>query len=203
MLPIACSLPPTEANVVIANIADDLFTMGIPVAEKGIRTVAVYAGLLALLRLAGKRDLAQLNSFDFVVLLLLSNVVQNAVIGEDNSLIGGLVGACILVGVNAVVVRMTRRSDVAVRLLEGTATTLVQDGVVDEDAVHRLGLREENVVSIVRRQGANTVAEVEEATLEPGGTISVKLREPDENATKADVRRLEAKLDAALAKLAT
>jgi uncharacterized membrane protein YcaP (DUF421 family) len=188
--------------VVIANIADDLFTMGIPVAEKGIRTVAVYAGLLALLRLAGKRDLAQLNSFDFVVLLLLSNVVQNAVIGEDNSLLGGLLGACILVGVNAVVVRVTRRSDGATRLLEGTATTLVHDGEVDEDAVHRLGLREENVISIVRRQGANTVAEVEEATLEPGGTISVKLREPDENATKADVRRLEEKLDAALARLA-
>jgi uncharacterized membrane protein YcaP (DUF421 family) len=188
--------------VVLASIADDLFTMGVPVAEKGIRTVAVYGGLLLLLRLAGKRDLAQLNSFDFVVLLLLSNVVQNAVIGEDNSLVGGLLGAAVLVTVNAVIVRVTRHSDAATRLLEGTPTRLVEDGVVDAAAVRRLGLREENVISIVRRQGANTVSEVEEANLEPGGTISVKLREPDENATKADVRRLEAKLDAALARLA-
>src|SRR3954470_5688858 len=148
MLPIACSLPPTEAAVVIANIADDLFTMGIPAAEKGIRTVAVYGGLLALLRLGGKRDLAQLNSFDFVVLLLLSNVVQNAVIGEDNSLVGGLLGACVLVAVNAVIVRLTRRSDAAVRLLEGTPTTLVEDGTIDRAAIRRLGLREENVISI-------------------------------------------------------
>jgi uncharacterized membrane protein YcaP (DUF421 family) len=188
--------------VVIANIADDLFTMGVPLVEKGIRTVAVYAGILMLLRLAGKRDLAQLNSFDFVVLLLLSNVVQNAIIGPDNSLLGGLLGAVVLIGINAVVVRFTRRSDVLTHLLEGSATTLVKDGEVDEEAVRRLGLREENVISIVRRQGANTVAEVEEATLMPGGTISVSLKEPDENATKADVRRLEAKLDAALARIA-
>ena len=201
MLPIPCSVPPTEAAVVIANINDDLFTMGVPILEKGIRTVAVYGGLLVLLRLAGKRDLAQLNSFDFVVLLLLSNVVQNAVIGEDNSLVGGLFGACVLVGVNAGIVRAARRSDAATRVLEGSATTLVEDGNVDEAAVRRLGLRKENVISIVRRQGANTVAEVQKATLEPGGTISVTLREPDENATKADIRRLEDKLDAALARL--
>jgi uncharacterized membrane protein YcaP (DUF421 family) len=187
--------------MVLANIADDLFTMGVPVLEKGIRTVAVYAGLLLLLRLAGKRDLAQLNSFDFVVLLLLSNVVQNAVIGEDSSLVGGLLGACVLVAVNAVLVRISRRSDIATHLLEGSSTTLVRDGTVDEDAVRRLGLRTENVISIVRRQGANTVAEVQEATLMPGGTIAVSLREPDENATKGDVRRLEEKLDAALARL--
>jgi uncharacterized membrane protein YcaP (DUF421 family) len=189
--------------VVIANISDDLFTMGIPIIEKGLRTVAVYGGLLVLLRLAGKRDLAQLNSFDFVVLLLLSNVVQNAVIGEDNSLVGGLLGAWVLVTANAIIVRVTRGNDTATRILEGTPTTVVKDGQVDHKAVRRLGLREENVISIVRRQGANTVAEVEEATLEPGGTISVKLRERDENATKADVRRLEQKLDAALARLGT
>jgi uncharacterized membrane protein YcaP (DUF421 family) len=189
--------------VVIANIADDLFIMGIPVAEKGIRTVAVYAGLLLLLRLAGKRELAQLNSFDFVVLLLLSNVVQNAVIGEDNSLLGGLLGACVLVGINAVIVRVTRHSDVATRVLEGDATTLVRDGKLDEEAVRRLGLRQENVIAMVRRQGANTIDEVAEATLMPGGTIAVRLREPDENATKADIRRLEEKLDAALAQLAS
>jgi uncharacterized membrane protein YcaP (DUF421 family) len=186
--------------VFVASITDDLFTMGIPTAEKAIRTVAVYLGLLVLLRLAGKRDLAQLNSFDFVVLLLLSNVVQNAIIGEDNSLIGGLLGAAILVGGNSLLVRIVRRNDRAVRLFEGAPPVLVTDGQLDHEAIRRLGLREQDVIQAVRHQGANDVEEVKQATLEPGGSIVVELREDEENATKADVRRLESKLDALLAK---
>src|SRR5690242_12256915 len=126
MLPAAPRDPPKEAQVHLASISNDLFTMGIPIVEKAIRTVAVYLGILLLLRLAGKRDLAQLNSFDFVVLLLLSNVVQNAVIGNDNSLAGGALGAAILVLGNSVIVRLVRRNSVAVRLFEGTPTTLVR-----------------------------------------------------------------------------
>ena len=184
----------------LASIPDDLFTMGIPIAEKGVRTVAVYAGILVLLRLAGKRDLAQLNTFDFVVLLLLSNVVQNAVIGEDNSLLGGLLGATVLVAVNSVIVRLVRKSDRVTRLFEGTPTTLVHDGQLDRLAITRLGLREEDVIQAIRHQGANDVDEVQDAVLEPGGSIVVTLMSEEENATKADVRRLEAKLDALIAK---
>jgi uncharacterized membrane protein YcaP (DUF421 family) len=187
--------------VLLATISDDLFTMGIPVAEKAIRTVAVYIGILLLLRLAGKRDLAQLNSFDFVVLLLLSNVVQNAVIGNDNSLAGGLLGAVILVAGNSVVVHAIRRNDTAVLLFEGTATVIVRDGALDHDAIRRLGLREHDVIQAVRHQGANDADEVREAVLEPGGSIVVTLKEDEENATKADVRRLEAKLDALLGRI--
>ena len=186
--------------MVLASIADDLFTMGIPTAEKAIRTVAVYAGLLILLRLAGKRDLAQLNTFDFVVLLLLSNVVQNAIIGDDNSLLGGLLGATILVAANSVIVRVARANNRIFHLFEGTPTVLVRDGQLDHAAVKRLGLREDDVVQAVRHQGANDVEEVKEAVLEPGGSIVVVLKEDEENATKADVRRLEAKLDALLAR---
>ena len=184
----------------LASISDDLFTMGIPTAEKAIRTVAVYLGILILLRLAGKRDLAQLNTFDFVVLLLLSNVVQNAIIGNDNSLIGGLLGAAILVAGNSVLVRFVRGSERAVRLFEGTPTVVVTDGQLDHDAIKRLGLREEDVIQAVRHQGANDVEEVKQAVLEPGGSIVVVLKEDEENATKADVRRLEGKLDALLAR---
>jgi uncharacterized membrane protein YcaP (DUF421 family) len=192
--------PAKGDTVFVASITDDLFTMGIPTTEKAIRTVAVYLGLLILLRLAGKRDLAQLNSFDFVVLLLLSNVVQNAIIGEDNSLIGGLLGAAILVGGNSLLVRIVRRNDRAVRLFEGAPSVLVTDGQLDHEAIRRLGLREQDVIQAVRHQGANDVEEVKQATLEPGGSIVVELREDEENATKADVRRLESKLDALLAK---
>ena len=187
--------------MLLATINDDLFTMGIPVAEKAIRTVAVYVGILLLLRLAGKRDLAQLNSFDFVVLLLLSNVVQNAVIGNDNSLSGGILGALILVIGNAVVVRAVRGSDTAVRLFEGSPTVLVRDGHLDHTEIRRLGLREEDVVQALRHQGANDAEEVREAVLQPGGSIVVTLKDDEENATKADVRRLEDKLDALLGRV--
>lgn len=200
MLPTPGRGPPKEATVLLASISDDLFTMGIPAVEKGIRTVAVYLGILILLRLAGKRDLAQLNTFDFVVLLLLSNVVQNAIIGPDNTLSGGLLGAAILVAGNSLLVRVVRRNESLVRLFEGTPTSLVCDGTLDRDAIARLGLREEDVIQALRHQGANDADEVQSATLEPGGSIVVVLKEDEENATKADVRRLEAKLDALLAR---
>jgi uncharacterized membrane protein YcaP (DUF421 family) len=80
-----------------------MFAVQIPIVEKILRTVLVYATILILFRLAGKRDLATLNIFDFVVLFLLSNVVQNAIIGNDTSLLGGIIGAATLVTV-------TRRS---------------------------------------------------------------------------------------------
>src|SRR5437764_11114418 len=97
-------------------VGRDMFQMGVPVVEKAIRTVAVYGGIVVLLRLGGKRDLAQLNSFDLVVLLLLSNVVQNAIIGNDNSLVGGLLGASILIAINAGVVRGARMNGAAIAL---------------------------------------------------------------------------------------
>jgi uncharacterized membrane protein YcaP (DUF421 family) len=192
--------PAKGGTVFVASIPDDLFTIGIPTAEKAIRTVAVYLGLVVLLRLAGKRDLAQLNTFDFVVLLLLSNVVQNAIIGDDNSLSGGLLGAAILVLANSILVRLVRRNDTAIRLFEGQPVVLVRDGRLDIAAVHRLGLRSDDVVQALRHQGANDVDEVREAVLEPGGSIVVSLKDDEENATKADVHRLEAKLDALLSR---
>jgi uncharacterized membrane protein YcaP (DUF421 family) len=180
-------------------IAHDLFTVGVPVLEKVIRTAAVYGGLLLLLRVAGKRDLAQLNSFDLVVLLLLSNVVQNAIIGNDDSLLGGLLGAVVLVIGNAVVVRTARSNDTIDALLEGQPTTLARDGRLDHDAVRRLGLREAEIITAIRRQGANTLDEVELASIDPGGSIMVTLKPADQTASKGDVRRIERKLDRLLA----
>ena len=177
----------------------DLFTVGIPLLEKVIRTVAVYGGVLVLLRVVGKRDLAQFNSFDLVVLLLLSNVVQNAIIGADNSLMGGLLGAAVLFAINAVVVRVARQSEAVDRLLEGEPIALVTDGHLDRDATRRLGIREAQVITAIRRQGASTIDEVQVATLEPGGSIVVTLKPDDQNATKGDLRRLERKLDRLIA----
>lgn len=182
-------------HALLASIPDDLFTVTVPLAEKVLRTIGVYLGILLLLRLAGKRDLAQLNTFDLVVLLLLSNVVQNAVIGNDDSLLGGLLGAVTLVAVNSVVVRIARRSDPVDRLLEGTPTTLAEDGRLDDTVLARLGLREADVVLALRKQGAMSIDDVQRAVLEPGGSILLTLREDAKPATRADVERLEAKLD--------
>jgi uncharacterized membrane protein YcaP (DUF421 family) len=172
-----------------------LYALDVSAVEKAIRTAAVYGGIVLLLRLGGKRDLAQLNSLDLVVLLLLSNVVQNAVIGDDLSLAGGMLGAAILIGLNAVVVRLVRRSDLAMKLFEGTPTVLVRDGRLDERALNRLGLRDEDVLMAVHHQGAEALDEVALATLAPGGGIVVDLKPSAMDATKGDIARLEAKLD--------
>ncbi len=178
---------------------NDMLTLGVSAPEKIIRTVAVYLALALLLRLAGKRDLAQLNSFDLVVMLLLSNVVQNAVIGPDNSLTGGLLGALVLVVFNAVVVRGSLTSERLHRLLEGTSTVLASHGQWDSRALRHEGLRRADVDAALRRQNANDVSETERVSIEPGGAVVATLSPGEQSATRADVERLEAKLDALLA----
>jgi uncharacterized membrane protein YcaP (DUF421 family) len=170
-------------------ISTDLWHVQIPLLEKVIRTAAVYAGLAILLRVGGKRDLAQLNSFDLVVMLLLSNVVQNAVIGSDNSLAGGLLGAAVLVAINGATVRTVNRHPVLVRLFEGGAAVLVRHGVPRATVIRRLGLRIADVAAALRRQGAGDVSEVEQAVLAPGGTIVVDLEDDARDATRGDLKR--------------
>jgi len=173
--------------------------MQVSFPDKVIRTIAVYLVLAVLLRLAGKRDLAQLNAFDLVVMLLLSNVVQNAIIGPDNSMLGGIIGAIVLVSANALMVRLVRRSDTAAKIFEGTPTELVRGGTWDERALADEGLRRGDVEVALRRQGANNVGEVDSVSLEPGGAIVASLKDEFQSATRADIARLEAKLDALLA----
>ncbi|MGY2876601.1 uncharacterized membrane protein YcaP (DUF421 family) [Marmoricola sp. URHA0025 HA25] len=178
----------------------NLMHLDISVWEKIVRTVAVYVVLAVLVRLAGKRDLAQLNAFDLVVVLLLSNVVQNAIIGPDDSLLGGVIGACVLIGANAGVVRAARSDERAARLLEGSATTLAFDGSWDDGALRREGLRKADAEAALRRQNANNIRETQKVTIEPGGAIIASLRDDLQSATHADIARLEAKLDALLAR---
>jgi uncharacterized membrane protein YcaP (DUF421 family) len=177
--------------VIATTIAQSLVDNGVPVAEKVVRTVVVYFAIVFLLRLFGKRELAQLNSFDLVVLLLLSNVVQNALIGPDNTLVGGLIGAVTLLTLNAVVVRLAKRNERVDALFEGTRTELVHDGMIDRHELTRLGLRPGDVLNAIRRQGANDLSEVESASIYPGGAIVVALKPGAENATRADIDRLE------------
>jgi uncharacterized membrane protein YcaP (DUF421 family) len=172
-----------------------LVHLGISPGEKAIRTVAVYLALLVLLHLSGKRQLAQLNSFDLVVLLLLSNVVQNAIIGDDLSLVGGLLGAVILVAANYALVHFAFMSPRFGKAIQGGATVIVKDGKPDEEALRKLAITHEELVAALRRQGLE-LEDTEYVTLEPEGGFNA---EPKPKPTLADVMR---KLDEIELKLA-
>jgi uncharacterized membrane protein YcaP (DUF421 family) len=146
--------------------------------EKMGRPVIVYGFLVIGLRLAGKRELAQLNPFDLVVLLSLSNTVQNAIIGDDNSITGGLVGAATLLGVNYLVVRFLFRHRRLDEIIEGKPTTLIEKGRVSSKALAKELITKTELLTIAHRQGFTTLAEVESCQLEPGGTFSMKGKTP-------------------------
>jgi uncharacterized membrane protein YcaP (DUF421 family) len=188
--------------VLVTTAANRLFSIGIPITEKLVRTVVVYGALLLLLRLGGKRTAAQLNSFDLVVLLLISNLVQNAVIGPDNSLLGGLIGAAALVAVNDVISRFARRNDAVDRAMEGTETRLVEDGAFLDRQLRKLGIRTSDLEVALRRQGAENVVQVKQADLYPSGAIVVELRPEAHGASLSDIDRLEGKLDQLTASVA-
>jgi uncharacterized membrane protein YcaP (DUF421 family) len=180
--------------VVVASWSSRLFSMGIPAGEKVLRTVAVYLVLLVLLRLA-RRTAAQLSSFDLVVLLLLSNVVQNAIIGPDDSLVGGLIGAGVLILANEVLVRGVMGRKRLDRAVEGAETRLVDGGEYVERELRRYGIRRVDLEAALRGQGAEHVSQVERADLYPSGAIVVELLPDARSASTQDIERVEGKLD--------
>jgi uncharacterized membrane protein YcaP (DUF421 family) len=179
-----------------------MFALQIPILEKILRTVLVYATIVLLFRLVGKRDLAVLNTFDFVVIFLLSNVVQNAIIGSDNSLLGGVIGAVTLIGINDLVNRWLAGSARAARMLEGTATTVIEDGQFIPRALRRLALRPEELEHAVRVQNGDNITEIGTGRMEPAGQLVLTLKPADQSADKGDISRLNARLDAIDAALA-
>lgn len=186
------------ATVPLAS-SGEILGMQIPPAEKVLRTVVVYLGILIIVRVAGKRLLAQMNSLDLVVVLLLSNVVQNAIVGDDNSLAGGLLGAAVLILVNAGMDRLAQHWPAFRVVVEGRPTVVVQDGQVRREALERLGMTDSELNWSLRHQGADNIAEVKLASLDPGGSVTVDLR-PEEQALsrgefQAEVARLHARLD--------
>lgn len=180
----------------------EIFVVQVPVAEKVIRTVLVYGTIAFLFRITGKRGLANLNTFDFVVIFLLSNVVQNAVIGNDTSFSGGAIGAVTLVAVNAGVNRLIARSPRAARILEGQATTVIRDGAVVPEAVRRLALRPQDVEHAVRVQNGDSLEEMRHGVLEPSGQLILDLKPEEQAATKQDIAAVLARLAELDARLA-
>jgi uncharacterized membrane protein YcaP (DUF421 family) len=154
-----------------------LLVPGIPFGEKLLRTIIVYAFLLIGLRLAGKRELSQINPFDLVVLLLLSNTVQNAIIGNDNSLIGGIVGAGALLVINAAVVRLLYHYG-KLDKIEGRPDALIRNGRILRHHLERELITVAELESAARRQGIVSLAHVKECRLETGGALTFIEKQP-------------------------
>ena len=162
----------------LQDSAGHMFPLPLPVLEKLLRPVIVYLVLVILLRVFGKRELAQLNPFDLVVLLSLSNTVQNAIIGEDNSITGGVIGAFSLLAINWIVAQILFRSPKLTRLIGGRSTILVRNGKMDKAAMKRESLTPDELLSAIHRQGFPHLSEVAVCQLEPNGTFYVEAREP-------------------------
>jgi uncharacterized membrane protein YcaP (DUF421 family) len=185
------------------NMWTAIFAPGAPLAEKILRPAIVYLALVVFLRVFGKRELAQLNPFDLVVLLSLSNTVQNAIIGNDNSLSGGLIGAFALMAINYLVVRFLFRHRRLDQIFEGKPTTLIEGGrMLDKELAKELLTRAE-LLTVLHRQGFDGPQEVERCVLEPGGTFFVQGKTPPADQVQHEevMRRLTA-IDEKLAQLA-
>jgi uncharacterized membrane protein YcaP (DUF421 family) len=177
----------------LSEIIQNLFIPGTNVVEKVIRPIVVYFFLVLLLRLGGRRELAQMNAFDLVVLLMLSNSVQNAIIGEDNSLAGGLLGGFTLIAINFLTNRYLYRHPNLDRKIEGDTVVLVKDGRVMQKSLERELITEAELLAAVHRQGVLSIEDCDSVILEVGGTISVIPREPTagQQVTRDIVDRLE------------
>ena len=175
------------------RIWTDMFALGVPVLEKVLRPVLVYALLVVGLRLAGKRELAQLNPFDLVVLLTLSNTVQNAIIGDDSSVTGAVIGAITLLGVNWVVVRFVFGHPSLERVVEGDPSVLVENGRIRESALRGELVTRAELDAAAHRQGFSSLEEVDRAVLEASGVISFVARKPSEETLRHQelLRRLD------------
>lgn len=160
------------------EILANLLVPGVNVVEKVVRPLVVYAFLILILRVGGRRELGQMNAFDLVVLLTLSNTVQNAIIGNDTSLVGGMIGGATLVGANVAVVRFLYRHPRLDRAIEGKPTLLVHNGRAIPQQLERELITQQELLAAVRRQGVSSIAECEQVILETTGTLTVLLKRP-------------------------
>lgn len=175
----------------------DMFSLPLPLLEKVLRPTIVYIFLILALRVAGKRNMAQLSTTDFIVLLAVANAVQNAIIGNDSSITGGLIGAITLFVLNGAIALLVFRSARARQLIEGTESVLVDQGEIQRENLVRERISMEQLQVAVQRQGAN-LAEVERAVLEPGGAILVqRLKRTEQQKTLDELNR---KVDELLAR---
>jgi uncharacterized membrane protein YcaP (DUF421 family) len=177
----------------LGSFLSDLFVPGVSVAEKVVRPIVIYLFLVALLRIGGRRELAQMNAFDLVVLLMLANAVQNAIIGDDNSLLGGIIGGTTLIVLNLGVNWYLYRHPGVDRRIEGDPKPLVKQGKLLHHNLKQELITEQELLAMIRRQGVDSIEACDEVTLETSGVISVIQKQPSDadRATQDMVARLE------------
>ena len=161
------------------HLWNDIMVPGIPIAEKILRPILVYVFLVVGLRLAGKRELAQLNPFDLVVLLTISNTVQNAIIGNDNSVLGGIIGAATLLALNYLVVRFLSTHAKLDEIVEGTPEVIIEHGQIKQEVLRKELITLPELEVAAHKQGFASLHEIEKAVLEPGGSLSFIARRPE------------------------
>lgn len=152
---------------------DKLFIPDVPLVNLALRALLVFAAVVVLLRVSGKRQVGQLGAIEFVVVLLISDAVQNSMNGGDNSLPGGLVTAAILIGLGMLVATLTHRSKALSRLLEGTPTRLVHGGKVIRRNMDRERLGDADLKVLLRKHGVHDFHTIDEVILEADGSLSV------------------------------
>ena len=150
-----------------------MLTLGTPALSIVLRTTIVYLVILIGLRVTGKREIGQMAIFDLVMLLLIANAVQNAMVGPDTSLTGGIIAAAVLLAVNLLIARLRLYVPGLRRLVEGSPTLLVLHGEVLDRNLRREGLDQETLETALREHGISDLSEVEMAVLEVDGSISV------------------------------
>ena len=150
-----------------------MWKLGTPALEILLRCLIVYVAVLVGLRLSGKREVGQMTPFDLVLILLIANAVQNAMVGNDNSLLGGLIAAGALLLLNFLAGRLGLKSIFVGRLLRGTATILINHGVLQVEKLRHEGISHEDLMGALREHGVGSLEDVRLAVLEVDGTISV------------------------------
>jgi uncharacterized membrane protein YcaP (DUF421 family) len=169
-----------------SNFWSNVFTIGYDisatsVAEKIARPILVYIFLVAALRVFGKRELAQLNPFDLIVLLTLSNTLQNAIIGSDNSVSGGIIGAVTLLSFNYVVVRFLAKHQRLNKIVAGSKSKLIENGNINRQILEKEFITESELLAVIHRQGFRKIEEIENCVLDENGTFYIEAREPTQS----------------------
>lgn len=154
-----------------------MFEMSMPWWEFVLRAVIVYAVLLGMIRLSGKRTMGQFTAFDMLLIVLLGNAVQNALLGSDTSMSGGLLLAATLIVLNWLVGFATSRSRRVERLLEGAPVVLARNGHVYRDVLRRELVSRDDFAKAMRESGCSDVDRIHLALLETNGHITILLRE--------------------------
>ena len=155
---------------------ESMWAMSLPWWHFVVRGVIVYGFLLLLLRVTGKRQVGQLAPFDLVLLLVLSNAVQNSMNGGDNSITGGILLSTTLVGLNWIVGWLVYRSKRLEAIVEGRPVIVIHDGKIDRHAMQSVQMTKHELEASLRAEGCAGPEEVRFAVLENNGRITVVRR---------------------------